>query len=60
MQNPSSYDYFANDPKIKKAFEVISSDLPADFNFEDIMKGAGGEKKEESSRMDEEIPEPKK
>lgn len=56
MQNPAAYEYFANDPKIKKAFEVISSDAPSDFNFEDLMKNAP---KEDDSRMDEEFPEPK-
>jgi len=33
MQNPAAFQYFSNDPKIKKAFEVISSDIPADFDF---------------------------
>jgi hypothetical protein len=35
LQNPSSYPMFANDPKIKKAVEVISR---SNFNFEDFMK----------------------
>ena len=39
MQNPASFQYFSSDPKIKKAFEVISSDIPADFDFENLMKG---------------------
>ena len=39
MQNPAAFQYFSSDPKIKKAFEVISSDIPADFDFENLMKG---------------------
>ena len=31
VQNPASYAAFANDPKIKKAFEVISSGPSPDF-----------------------------
>lgn len=39
MQNPASLQYFSSDPKIKKAFEVISSSSSADFDFENLMKG---------------------
>ena len=39
MQNPAAFQYYSSDPKIKKAFEVISSDIPADFDFENLMKG---------------------
>jgi len=39
MQNPAAYAYFANDPKIKKAYEVISAGgMPNNFNFEEFMK----------------------
>lgn len=35
MQNPAAYSYFANDPKIKKAYEVINSAGGTNnFNFE--------------------------
>ena len=52
MQNPAAFQYYSSDPKIKKAFEVISSNTPADFDFENLMKGAQP-KKEESTKMDE-------
>lgn len=35
MQNPAALSYFSNDPKIKKAYEVINSGggMPNNFNF---------------------------
>lgn len=38
IQNPGSIALFANDPKIQKAFEVISGSMPNNFNFDDLMK----------------------
>lgn len=34
IENPAAYSYFASDPKIKKAYEVISQGgMPNNFNF---------------------------
>jgi len=39
MQNPAAYALFANDPKIKKAYEVINQGgMPNNFDFEEFMK----------------------
>lgn len=39
IQNPQLYAMFQNDPKIKKAYEVINEGgMPGNFNFEDFMK----------------------
>jgi hypothetical protein len=44
MQNPSAVPFLMQqNPKLKKAFEVIQSDSPSNFNFEDLMKNAGQE-----------------
>ena len=59
MDNPAAFQFLSSDPKIKKAFEVISSDIPTDFDFEGLMKGAQGKSKEDPFKMDEEHPQPK-
>lgn len=59
MENPAAFQFLSSDPKIKKAFEVISSDIPTDFDFEGLMKGAQGKSKEDPFKMDEEHPQPK-
>lgn len=39
MQNPAAYALFANDPKIKKAYDVINQGgAPNNFDFEEFMK----------------------
>lgn len=38
MQNPAASSMFQNDPKIKKAMQVIAAD--PDVNFEDILNKA--------------------
>lgn len=44
MQNPAAIPILMQqNPKLKKAFEVIQSDIPSNFNFEDLMKNAGQE-----------------
>lgn len=64
MQNPAAYSYFANDPKIKKAYEVMSAgEMPNNFNFEDFMKNMEKEEPnfaEKPEKMDEEKPTPQK
>ena len=42
MQNPSAIPLLMQqNPKLKKAFEVIQSDAPSNFDFENLMKNAG-------------------
>lgn len=46
MQNPAAAQVLAQqDPRFKKVIEVLSSDAPSNFNFEDMMKNMskGGE-----------------
>jgi stress-induced-phosphoprotein 1 len=39
MQNPQLFAMFQNDPKIKKAYDVINEGgMPGNFNFEEFMK----------------------
>lgn len=42
MQNPALYSQFSSDPKIAKAMQVISSNTPSNFDFENLMKSAAG------------------
>jgi len=62
MQNPSMIPMMAQqDPKIAKAWEVISQDMPQNFDIEQLMKGmnmSGGE--EPPSRPEPKKEEPKK
>jgi hypothetical protein len=47
MQNPAAAQILIQqDPKLKKAFEVLSSDAPSNFNFEEMMNkmNPGGNK----------------
>lgn len=66
MQNPALLSMFQDDPKIKKAMEVIGSPDANPFNFEEMMKNMGkqgpkgAKKEEESSKMDEQPPAPPK
>ncbi len=44
MSNPAAIPLLMQqNPKLKKAFEVIQSDIPSNFNFEDLMKNSGQE-----------------
>lgn len=39
IQNPQLFAMFQNDPKIKKAYEVINEGgMPNNFDFEELMK----------------------
>jgi hypothetical protein len=39
IQNPQLFPMFQNDPKIKKAYEVINEGgMPNNFDFEELMK----------------------
>lgn len=66
IQNPANYALFADDPKIKKAYEVISAGgMPNNFDFENFMKNMPKEeeslsKTDQPEKMDEEPPLPKK
>lgn len=63
VQNPAAYSYFANDPKIQKAYEIINSGGSNDFNFEELLKKAGKnfpqEAQGQGEKMEEEPPVPR-
>jgi hypothetical protein len=40
MQNPAIAQH---DPKFKKVMEVLSADVPQNFDFEEMMKNMGGQ-----------------
>ena len=45
MQNPAAAQTVVQqDPRFKKVMEVLASDAPSGFNFEDMMKKMGGKK----------------
>ena len=42
MQNPAAAQIvIQQDPRFKKVMEVLSSDAPSNFNFEEMMKNMG-------------------
>lgn len=46
IQNPGLFTLFQNDPKVKKAYEVINEGgMPGNFDFEELLRNM--EKKQE-------------
>lgn len=44
MQNPAAAQtIIQQDPRFKKVLEVLSADMPQNFNFEEMMKNMGGQ-----------------
>ena len=59
MQNPAAAQtIIQQDPRFKKVMEVLSADVPQNFDFEEMMKNMGGQGNEEPKF--EEPPAPKK
>ena len=59
MQNPAAAQtIIQQDPRFKKVMEVLSADVPQNFDFEEMMKNMDGQGNEEPKF--EEPPAPKK
>lgn len=56
MQNPAAAQVLVQqDPRFKKVVEVLQSDAPSNFNFEDMMKnmGKGTEQQHEAPKQEQ-------